>query len=338
MNNFCTLFNSKYLTRGLAMYRSLEKEAKNFHLYIFAFDDNCFSVLKSLSLAKATIIPLVQFEDKELLAIKSGRKENEYCWTCTPSVIRYAIKTYGLKSCTYIDADLLFFGNPQVLFEEMGDKSVLITPHHYTEKYDQSATSGIYCVQFVCFKNTTEGMAVLEWWRNACLEWCYCRMEDGKFGDQKYLDDWTTRFGCVHASEHRGGGVAPWNMQQYNFGYKEGAVWAQKSVCRFAFPVIFYHYHAFRIAEANSFIPLPDGLYDLNENALTFMYRPYMQALIEASNELKKSGVKTLAHENITIPRIRKSIRRMVKLYFTGRFREFYHINYFKNKWLTKLI
>ena len=32
-----------------------------------------------------------------------------------------------LDHCVYIDADLCFYSNPQVLFNEWGDKSVLIT-------------------------------------------------------------------------------------------------------------------------------------------------------------------------------------------------------------------
>ncbi len=338
MHNYCTLFNSTYLTRGLAMYNSLDKYVKEFHLYIFAFDEACFLILKNLNLSKATIIPLIQFEDKDLLAVKSTRTAAEYCWTCTPSIIRYAINTYGLQSCTYLDADLLFFGNPQVLFEEMGDNSVLITPHHYTEKYDQSATSGTYCVQFVCFKNTKEGMEVLEWWRNACLDWCYARVEDGKFGDQKYLDDWTKRFNCVHACEHRGAGIAPWNIQQYEFGDKDSSIWAKSIGTRLSFPVIFYHYHGLKIAEVNSFIPLPTAYYDLNENGLLFMYKPYMSALVEVSNGLKKRGITAVLHENIKIPKIRTSIRRIANLFFKGKTGEFYHINYFKMRWLTKLI
>ena len=122
----------------------------------------------------------------------------------------------------------------------MGEKSVLITEHRYTKEYDQSRTSGIYCVQFMTFKNDKNGMEALNWWRNACIEWCYSRFENGKFGDQKYLDDWLNRFKGVHSLKNLGGGVAPWNIQQYDLSKKE-------------FELIFYHFHGFKILENHKF-------------------------------------------------------------------------------------
>ncbi|MDD3597484.1 hypothetical protein [Sulfuricurvum sp.] len=260
MHNYCTLFNSNYLTRGLAMYESLKTHSGSFHLFIFAFDDRSFNLLNKLQLDFVTVISLQEFEDNQLLAVKDSRSAGEYCWTCTPSIIKYSIEHYTLDSCTYLDADLYFFGDPAILLNEIGDKSILITEHRYTPKYDQSSTSGIYCVQFMTFKNTKQGIEALTWWRNACLDWCYSRVEDGKFGDQKYLDDWTTRFEGVHVLQHLGGGVAPWNIQQYDLEKKE-------------FQIIFYHFQNFRFLDNNQ---LELSIYPLKKNVLRSIYKPYL--------------------------------------------------------------
>src|SRR5690606_12912481 len=146
MNNFCTLFNSMYLSRGLAMYRSLEKHSRDFHLYIFAFDDECYDIQTRLSLPKATIISLSDFEDEQLLAVKPSRTAGEYCWTCTPSVILYSIQEFGLSNCTYLDADVFFYTDPSMLIDAANGASVIITPHRYTPLYEDSESGGIYCV------------------------------------------------------------------------------------------------------------------------------------------------------------------------------------------------
>ena len=273
MHNYCTLFDSNYLTRGLAMYESLKKYSDNFHLYIFSFDDKSHELLKTLNLEFVTVISLKKFEDKELLKVKDDRSAGEYCWTCTPSTIKYCIESYNLDACTYLDADLYFFSNPAVLIEEMDEKSVLITEHRYTAQYDQSAASGIYCVQFMTFKNDENGMRALNWWRDSCNEWCYARFEDGKFGDQKYLDDWTTRFKGIHVLKNLGGGVAPWNIQQYDLS-------SDKS-----FNLIFYHFHNYKILE-NDKVDL--GSYTLNANDINILYKPYSKHLEKITEALKQ--------------------------------------------------
>jgi len=75
------------------------------------------------------------------------------------------------------------------------------------------------------------------------LEWCYNRQEEGKFGDQKYLDDWCTRFEGIHELQHLGGGVAPWNMQQYTFMNKGGKVYGIENSTKKTFSIVFYHFH-----------------------------------------------------------------------------------------------
>jgi hypothetical protein len=289
MLNFCTLFDSNYLSRGLALYESLCASCPAFHLYVFAFDDNSYNFLVQKNYRHITPVSLKEFEDDELLKIKPSRTAAEYCWTCTPSTILYCIKRYNLSSCTYLDADMFFYNDPSVLIEEMGNKPVLISEHRYTKLYDQSARSGIYCVQFMCFKNTEQGMRVLQWWRNACLDWCYAYYEDGKFGDQKYLDNWPAIFEGVHVMQHEGGGLAPWNLQQYNFAIHGKDRFAINKKTKKKFPVIFIHYHGLQFY-TNGYVTLCPPLYEINEYEKMNFFIPYVLKLREISIALNGVG------------------------------------------------
>ncbi len=283
MYNFCTLFDSNYSSRGLTLYRSLENVCKDFHLYIFAFDDRSYAVLQKLNLRHATIISLKEFEDAELLRVKPTRSRAEYCWTSTSSTILFVLEKFKIDMCTYLDADMMFFESPKALFDEMGDDSVLITEHRYSPRYNKEALSGKYCVQFVSFRNNERGLEVLRWWRARCIEWCYARFEEGKFGDQKYLDDWTKRFTGVHELQHLGGGMAAWNVQQYDVFEKNGKLFGKEKIIGHEFPVIFYHFHYLRFLD-NARIELGRRL--LSDSVLRLLYVPYLVELEKAKREI----------------------------------------------------
>ncbi|MGE3613868.1 MAG: hypothetical protein AB7G20_10385 [Sulfurimonas sp.] len=288
--NYCTLFDSFYLTRGLAMYESLIKQSDSFNLYIFAFDDKSYNYLSSLKLANITVISLTEFEDNELLSIKDSRTKGEYCWTCTPSIIKYSIENFKLDHCTYLDADLYFFSNPSVLVDEMNQQAILLTEHRYTPIYDKSASSGIYCVQFMTFKNTHDALTALEWWRQSCNAWCYARHEDGKFGDQMYLDDWATRFNGVYVLTHLGGGVAPWNIQQYKFLVHNELIIGKEKNSNKEFNLIFYHFHALRFLENNK---IDLSVYSLKNSDIEVIYKPYIKHIHTINQQVGKEFIFT---------------------------------------------
>lgn len=285
--NFCTLFNANYLSRGVLLYHSLQRHCKNFHLYVYAFDDKTYEYLKNENYPNLTVISLKQFEDPELLRIKPTRSAGEYCWTCSSSTILYSIEAFGLDHCTYIDADMCFYSDPKILVDEMGSNSVLITEHRYTTAYDQSLESGKYCVQFVTFKNTPEGMKVLKWWRDACIDWCYGYIEDGKFGDQKYLDTWIHDFKGVHELKHLGGGLAPWNMQQYAFSKEGNRMKGKELSSGTSFEAVFFHFHGLKLF-SNDMVSLTDEKYKMNEAAKELFFKPYVCELMKISQEIRK--------------------------------------------------
>jgi len=282
--NFCTLFDSNYLTRGLALYYSLEKHCAEFHLYIFAFDENCYHVLKKINLSKATIISLTEFEDEELLKVKSSRNKAEYCWTSTSSTILYVLQKYKVEMCTYLDADIFFYSSPKPIFDELGTKSILITEHRYSPQYNKEVKSGKYCVQFITLKNDENGLKALKWWRERCIEWCYARYEDGKFGDQLYLNDWTERFEGVHVLQHLGGGIASWNVQQYKFSFENNRLIGTENQSSKKFEVIFYHFHYLRFF-TNGKVEL--GRRVLTQNVIDIFYKPYIRELNKLKSQIQ---------------------------------------------------
>ncbi|HYJ38762.1 MAG TPA: hypothetical protein VEV87_09100 [Chitinophagaceae bacterium] len=287
MINFCTLFDSNYLTRGVALYESLERVCPSFHLYVVTFDDRSYDYLVKAKPPHLTPISLSQFEDKELLQVKASRSAAEYCWTCTPSVILYCLDSFGLDSCTYIDADMIFYSNPKVLLDEMAGNSILLTEHRYTKEYDQP--NGIYCVQFLCFKNDERGRKALTWWRERCIEWCYARLEDGKFGDQKYLDDWLDRFQGVHILEHLGGGVAPWNVQQYSIIKTHPPLMKEMKSGK-EFPLVFFHYHGLKFF-TNNVVSCSGSMYQLSDEVKNHFYFPYIETLQRIEKKLLDEGI-----------------------------------------------
>ncbi len=282
--NFCTLFDSNYLSRGIVLYESLVSVCPEARLYVLAFDDVCADFLDSRDYSNMTVISLGAFEDSEMLRIKSDRTRTEYCWTCASHFTRYCILTFDLAQCTYIDADMVFYNHPSIIFDESPQASVYITPHRYTPAYDMSKLSGIYCVQFVSFKGDQRGMRVLNWWCEACAEWCYNRFEDGKFGDQKYLDDWPERFEGVHVVKHPGAGIAVWNLQQYTCFQQAGELTCETKASKESFAPIFFHFHYLKFYKDQT---VELGRKVIGEDFLRLFYRPYINRLLQTKESYK---------------------------------------------------
>jgi hypothetical protein len=286
------------MSRGLAMYESLKAHSHEFHLYIFAFDDISFQILNELNLKDVTIVSLGEFETPELLEVKTKRSKAEYCWTCTPSTISYVLNKYHVPDCTYIDADLIFYSDPSVIIEEMveSQKNVLITGHRYSPlaKLYEEKRAGRFCVQFVTFTNETTSLEVLEKWRLQCIDWCYARHEDGKFGDQKYLDDWPLLYDNIHILQHRGA-IAPWNLQQYRFSQNGSSITGKIKKTGSIFNVVFFHFQYVKFIKFDIY---DIGWYLINSSVKKLFYIPYLKNIEDIDARLTKTS--KIFHKSLT--------------------------------------
>lgn len=291
MLTFCTLFDSNYLDKGLVLQHSLDNVMADYKLYILAMDDKCYDILSDIGLNNTVIISLSEFEDEELLEIKKQRSRAEYCWTCSANLIDYVFETYQESYCTYIDSDLFFYKNPQILIEEMldADCSVQIVEHRFgtgKRAQRQLRNSGRFCVQFNTFKNDNYGREVLNTWKNQCR--ARCSMETNEMGDQKYLSEWPEKYEKVHVLRNQGGGVAPWNLFRYKkVGKNKGRLIDKKT--NEEFELIFYHFHHLEYLDEThvNMNVFKKGI-GVDRDLAMEIYVPYLKALENVKKVLNK--------------------------------------------------
>ncbi len=284
--NFCTIFDSAYFAKGLALYHSLSKVC-DFHLYIFSPDEICISAIMKKNFSNVTIIPFNCVETKELLAVKESRTVGEYYWTIKATCIKHLFDTLKLNFVTYIDTDSFFYSSPKPLFDELENNSVLIMPHNFSPKYFKEMKNGIYNAGFISFRNDKPGLKALDWWNEKCIEWCFSKKEDGKFGDQMYLNE-LAEFEGVHTLKHRGA-LANWNVQQYNFRKTKDSI-IGKAKSNEEFDVVFYHFHYLKFLNSNE---VELGRKFLSDEVFTLFYKPYIEFLLElAPIELQGASTK----------------------------------------------
>lgn len=278
MEHYVTLFDCLFLPQGLALHISMERHIKNYTLWILCVDDKTYEILTILNLSNIRLLQLSKLETKDLLRVKPTRSKGEYCWTLTPFTPSFVFAADPeVQRVTYIDADLWFRKKPSIIFHEFeaSEKDVLITDHAYAPEYDQSEKSGQYCVQFMTFTRQG-GETVRKWWEERCIEWCYARNEDGKFGDQKYLDDWPQRFPeHVHILINKELALAPWNSTRFPYATS-----------------IFFHFHELRIVNDHK---VNIGFYNLPAPLIRGIYTPYLADLKSATKMLEQIGFKYIS-------------------------------------------
>ena len=275
---FCTYFDSRYLSRGLALYRSLLRHVGDFELWILCFDQLAYDALVALQLSKVRLVSLDEFErgDHELLAAKSTRSDVEYFFTCTPSWPLYVLAhNEHIDVLGYLDADLYFYSSPESVYEELEAGSLLITAHDFPSDLKVQERYGRFNVGLMLFRHDEYALSALSWWRERCLEWCYDRVEDGRFADQKYLDQWPELFPETRVMRKPAGALAPWNWMNYEIS------WDRDRIVVNGVKLVTYHFQSVSLHHGRVYTTLLSSYRRMPGRLRRRIYRPYVRELAQ---------------------------------------------------------
>ena len=295
-NEFCTMLDLNYLPRGLVLHRSLSEACDDFRLRVFCMDHGTRSILNRMRLPNLITIGIDELEsyDPGLRAVKPSRNSIEYCWTAKPSICLYVFKHEpDLDIVTYLDGDTMFFDDPAPIFDELGDAFCLLTPSRDPESKGPS-----YVTPSLTLRRDPRAETALGWWRQRCLEWCYDRVEDGRWSDLSYLNDWPRRFPGTRVLHHPGS-LGEWNVRYFHVSAENGRVLVDGR------PLVLFHYGALWIYRgrltrlpqhgilAGYYHASPGPLVWATANAISaderdLLWDPYLRRLGKAVEEVRR--------------------------------------------------
>lgn len=319
MITLCTLFNTNYIDKGLTMYESIDRYTHDYVLYVLCMDERCYEILSKLSMPRFIPIRLSDFETPTLLNLKKERTIGEYCWTCSSSLVDYVMKKDNPQYCAYIDSDLYFYDDVNLVINEMQNRnaSVMIVGHRF-HKFDEESMIwkvGRYCVEFNTFKNDDKGRALLAIWKNQCLEYCKCDGDGVHWGDQKYMDNWCQDYSFVVETNNLGAGVAPWNIAQYRlmtedeYGPKTVLCTGRK------YNMFFYHFQDLRYITPHKVFTNTENTWGISKSMINSVYIPYLKHLNQTKGLLEKRfGIKVLIKEHPGYKKAKTSLSHKLKV------------------------
>jgi hypothetical protein len=241
---YCTYFDHNYLSRGLALYHSLQRHAPGTRLWVLCLSEACHQALAVLKLPDLVPVRLADFEaaDPEVAATRAHRSAAEYYFTCTAAWMLFVLgHAADAEWVTYLDGDLFFFASPEIVYDELQDAAVAIIPHRYTARLARLRKFGTYNVGWVGARNDQDGTAVIKWWRARSIEWCHDVVDEDRFADQGYLDSFFRLSPRVKVIENIGANLAPWNIGNYRIDFSGTQVLIDA-----VHPLVFFHFQGLR--------------------------------------------------------------------------------------------
>ena len=254
--NIVTIFDKNYIVRTLAFYDALCKVEKECIFWFACMDQETKHIMSILDLPRVKLFTIEDMGDTELLGTKSGRSYAEFVFTSKSAAMHYVMnKIPDGDALVFSDNDVIYFSSPKNILNRIASlgKSIAIVPHRFPkEKEYMNERVGRYNAGLVYFIAGENSRLCIRDWRKECVNWCYLKYENGRFGDQLYMNAWPEKYTGVYEIPDKGVNVGSWSLSNWKVSKKEGIFYIDESL------LVCYHYHRIKFyIDGNTVKPLP---------------------------------------------------------------------------------
>jgi hypothetical protein len=161
-----------------------------------------------------------------------------------PTFMKHLIHHFGLQKLAYLDPDIFVYSPLAPVFEALEEADAVLTPHLTAPVNDGKSPgeqemlyNGTYNLGFFAIRASNEGIRILDWWEERCLELGFSEGRSGLFVDQKWMNLAPGLFEKVAILRHPGCNMAYWNLQERLLSDSAGQYLVNQSV-----PLCFFHF------------------------------------------------------------------------------------------------
>gem|GEM_PF-341496 len=227
---------------------------------------------------------------EQLVDMEFKYNVTEFCTSVKPYFFDFVF-SLGYERAIYFDPDILTFKSVQPIFDELNDKSIVVTPHYLTPEITYTGLTteslilhgGAFNFGFIAVANTFAGGQFVKWWMNRLFDKCYQDKIESLHTDQKWGDLIPSLFTKdLLISQDMGRNMAFWNLHERNLSTENDEYVISNRITKApqTTPLMFFHFAGYDISASTGRVHKNHPEYSLAEfPELNTLYVHYGKAL-----------------------------------------------------------
>ncbi len=284
VRHYVTVADSAFLPRLSVLHASMMRHCRPFTLHVLPWD----VAVRWWALSAEGVLPHTVAAKRWLTCELPGppRSLHERMWSARNDLVATLLEQ-GCMSVCQLDADIYFFSSPEALFAQV---DLHQTPMGVMPHYFASAAEGLPGITHESHADPygvhNSGSVIMRdpdlarRWANMTRDWCYFRAEDGKFADQKALEDLTLVKGASILPPWAFPG--PWTSQAHIVLLRETAGEIYFGGPDKIMPLVAWHFSSLRLNADGKVTQYANPEYALDQDTIDIVYDPYVRELRKA--------------------------------------------------------